>query len=150
MGRILKVLESCLDKETEWQVLMRVLTDLPYALQYEMNLVKGSSFINRLIKHFHKRDLKELRNKPESVNKLEYMSKYYPLLASLVLFHPTLDRSSHDLILQSFLPAFSNRYCLEILTIAIVEMHETNSMQCGEILLRFNTFLIDICRAYIL
>ena len=33
-----------------------------------------------------------------------------------------------------------NRFCLEILTIAITEMHETNSNQCGDILLKLSQF----------
>ena len=143
MGRILRAVESCLEKETDWCVLMRVLADLPYALQYEMNLVKNSNFINRLIKHFYKKDLKDLRNKPDNLSKLDYMNKYYPLMASLVLYHPVLERTSHELILQNFVLGINptrNRYCLEILTIAIVEMHETNALQCGEILLKLSQF----------
>ena len=143
MGRILQIVECCLEKETDWNVLMRVLADLPYALQYEMNLVKNSNFINRLIRHFYKKDLKDLRNKPENLSKIDYMNKYYPLLASLVLYHPVLERASHELILQNFVQGINptrNRYCLEILTIAIVEMHENNAFQCGEILLKLSQF----------
>ncbi len=143
MGRILGIVELCLDKETDWHVLMRVLADLPYALQYEMNLIKSSNFINRLVKYFCKKDLKDLRNKPENLTKQDYMNKFYPLLASIVLYHPMLERQAQESILQNFAHGIShtrNRYCLEILTIAMVEMHETNSLQLGEILLKLSQF----------
>ena len=143
LGRILRVIELCLERELDWHVLMRVLADLPYSLQYEMSLVKKSHFINRLIRSFYKKDLSVFRNKPELISKLDYMNKYYPLLASLVLYHPWLERSAQESILHSFALGINptrNRYCLEILTIAIIEMHETNSNQCGDILLKLSQF----------
>lgn len=49
-GKILSLLENCLDKEVDWNALNRVLADLPYVLQYEMNLIKDSDFTDQLFK----------------------------------------------------------------------------------------------------
>ena len=43
--KILNLVENCLDKELDWNVLIRVLQDLPFVLQYEMNLIKDSDFL---------------------------------------------------------------------------------------------------------
>ncbi len=62
-------------------------------------------------------------------------------MASLILYHPVLDKNSQENILQNFSLGMNftkNRYCVEILTIAITEMHETNAIQCGEILLKLS------------
>lgn len=49
-GCILWLLESCLENEIDWRVLCRVLTELPYILQYEMNMIKESDFTEKLFK----------------------------------------------------------------------------------------------------
>jgi hypothetical protein len=79
---------------------------------------------------FHKRDIASLRNRPDALTRPDYICKFYPLLASLVLYHPLLERSSQEHLLQSFatgISSFRYRFCLETLTIAIAEMHETNA-----------------------
>ena len=143
IGKVLKMIELCLDKETDWNVLTKVLSDSPYLLQYEMNLIKNSEFIGNSIKLFFKKDIGVFKNKPDNLVKLDYVAKFYPLIASLILYHPSLERSSQESILQAFLYGLSptrNRYCLEILTIAIIEMHETNSNHCGDILVKLSQF----------
>jgi hypothetical protein len=42
--KVLRLIEYCLDKELDWNVINRVLTDLPYVLQYEMDLIENSDF----------------------------------------------------------------------------------------------------------
>lgn len=69
------------------------------------------------------------------------MAKFYPLIGSLILYHPILDKNSQEIILQNFALGITqtrNRFCLEILTIAITEMYETNSTQCGDILTKLS------------
>ena len=84
-----------------------------------------------------------MRNRPETLTRPEYICKFYPLIASLVLYHPILERSSQENILQNFavgISSFRYRFCFETLTIAITEMHETNSKTCAEILLKLSQF----------
>ena len=49
--KILNLVENCLDKELDWNVLIKVLKDLPFVLQYEMNLIKESDFFINIFKY---------------------------------------------------------------------------------------------------
>lgn len=141
--KILALYETCLDKETDWHVLSGVLADLPYVLQYEMNLIKDTDFTNNVFKLMHKKEIGVLKNRPDNLNKAEYVAKFYALMASLISYHPILDKNLQENILHNFALGINqtrNRYCLEILTIAITEMYDTNSNQCGEILLKLSQF----------
>lgn len=82
-----------------------------------------------------------MRNRPDTLSRQDYIYKFYPLIASLVLYHPILERSSQENLLDNFavgIYTFRYRFCLETLTIAITEMHETNAKQCAEILLKLS------------
>ncbi len=138
---ILDLVQLCLNKELDWPVLVRVLNDLPLVLQYEMNLVKDSEFLFTVFDHFHKRDINSLRNKPETLTKSDYICKFYPLIASLVLYHPILERSAQETLIRSLSDGISSyrfRFCLETLTVAIAEMHERNAKQCAEFLVKLS------------
>lgn len=142
-SQILNLVQLCLDKEVDWNVLVKVLQDLPFVLQYEMNLIKDSDFLINIFKYFYKREIGNLRNRPENLTRPDYICKFYPLISSLVLYHPILERSSQENILQNFavgISSFRYRFCLETLTIAITEMHEKNAKQCAEILLKLSQF----------
>ena len=142
-GRLLRLIENCLEKEIDWNVLMRVLNDLPYVLQYETDLIIKSDFIQHLFRFLYKKEINVFRNKPENIQKVDYIAKFYPLIASIILYHPLLDKQSQENILQYFAIGINsnrNRFCLETLTIAFTEMHETNSIQCGDILLKLSQF----------
>lgn len=143
LSKLLKLIEYCLDKEIDWNVLIKVLADLPYVLQYEMNLIKKSNSAQKLFMLFCKKDIQLFKNKPDNLTKSDYANKFYPLMASLILYHPILDKNSQDNLLRNFSESIcsnKNRYCLETLTIAFSEMHETNSNQCSEILLKLSRF----------
>ena len=43
-------IEECLEKESDWNILVKVLQELPLTLQYEMNLIKNSQFIQNIFK----------------------------------------------------------------------------------------------------
>lgn len=49
--KILNLVEMCMDKEIDWNVLVKVLHDLPFILQYEMNLIKDSEFLINVFKY---------------------------------------------------------------------------------------------------
>ncbi|RNA02311.1 tuberin isoform X5, partial [Brachionus plicatilis] len=142
-GKILKMIEYCLDKEVDWHVITRLLAELPYVMQYEMDLIKISDFTYKLFTLLHKKDINVIRNKPENLSGQEYISKFYPLLASMVLYHSSFEKNSQENILQNLasgIHASRNLFCLEILTIAMTEMHETNANQCAELLLKLSQF----------
>jgi hypothetical protein len=143
LGSIMDLIEKCLDQEIDWNVLILVLTDLPYFLQYELGILKHTDVVHKLFRHIYKQEISVFLNRPENMQRSDYMEKFYPLLASLTLYYPILERSSQEAILHAFaygINSIRNRFCLEILTIAITEMHESNSIQCGDILLKLSQF----------
>ena len=143
LGRVLGLVESCLEKETDWHVLTRVLDDLPHMLQYEMELVSRSfDFVHGLFKCLYKKEVVVLRNRPDNLQVNDYVAKFFPLVASLILYHPMLDKNSQENILQNIAMGVShsnrNKFCLEALTIVITEMHESNAKQCSDMIVRFS------------
>ncbi len=50
-AKILNLVEMCLDGEVDWNVIVKVLHDLPFVLQYEMNLIKDSEFLVNVFKY---------------------------------------------------------------------------------------------------
>ncbi|CAF0862230.1 unnamed protein product [Brachionus calyciflorus] len=140
-GKILKLIEYCLDKEYDWNVITKVLSELPYVMQYEMDLIQKSDFTYKIFNLLNRKDISVIRNKPDTITKQDYTSKFYPLIASLISYHHMLEKSSQENILQNIalaIHSFKNLYCLEILTIAMSEMYETNAIQCGDILLKLS------------
>ena len=56
-GKFLNSIEECLEKESDWNILVKVLQELPLTLQYEMNLIKNSQFIQNIFKLVKKKIL---------------------------------------------------------------------------------------------
>jgi hypothetical protein len=73
----------------------------------------------------------------------DYICKFYPLIASLIVYHATLEKRIKRDILDIFSSGVSshrNRFCLEALTVAFTEMHETNADYCRSILVKLSQF----------
>ena len=82
-----------------------------------------------------------LRNRPESLTRTEYVCKFYPVIASLVLYHPMMERSEQETIMQELatgISSYRHRFCLETLTVAVTEMHEKNAKKCADILIKLS------------
>jgi len=62
-------------------------------------------------------------------------------MASLIQYNQIVERSAQEMLLQTFATGISSnrsRFCLETLTIAISEMHETNARVCTDILVKLS------------
>lgn len=56
-----------------------------------------------------------LRNKPETFNKNDYVAKFYPLIASLILYHPILDKNSQVQLTRLLFSFSQNDYLINII-----------------------------------
>jgi hypothetical protein len=64
-------------------------------------------------------------------------------MASLIQYNQIVERSAQEMLLQTFATGISSnrsRFCLETLTIAISEMHETNARVCTDILVKLSQY----------
>ncbi len=90
-------------QENEWNVLDKVLNDLPSVLQNQMDLLQKTTFSQRIFnlvsdkKHLIKQTSTNYSsNKVLNLTKQkqEYLYKLYPIISSLTLYHFYLDKPS--------------------------------------------------------